>query len=351
MLPFAEGLNLRVGDVRDVLPTIADGAFDAVLADPPYGGRSHVQGKHAGGHRTWGRSEIAFSKDLWAEVRRVTKPGGVTATFAHPRTMHRAATALEDAGWQIIDTIMWVKSHSTAPGNRDLGGMLRDVDADKELIDAFTGTRSYVRQAYEPVILARNIEPRGSLVDVLVEGGSGALYVDRLRIEDGGEDRSRVPGATSAEATWAVTGRARRSTPHLGGRLPTNVLLECHSGCEPPAHAEACAGSVIDRQSRGKYAASHVDNQPSRLFSNIKYSARAHRDERAHGSHPTQKPMGVAHWLANLITPKDGVILDLFAGAGTLGLAAFASDAHSVVSIERDPAYADIVRARWAAEL
>ena len=107
-------------DIRDAVRGIRDATFDAVIADAPYG---LAITKNASVN--WDSSVIAFDQVLWGELRRVTKPGGVIAAFGHPRTAHRQTVALEDAGWQVIDTIAWVKSHGYQAGNRDLEKELR----------------------------------------------------------------------------------------------------------------------------------------------------------------------------------------------------------------------------------
>ena len=56
---------------------------------------------------TWDNGQVAFNPELWAKVYRVLKPGGHMVAFGGTRTFHRLACAIEDAGFEIRDTISW----------------------------------------------------------------------------------------------------------------------------------------------------------------------------------------------------------------------------------------------------
>ena len=86
------------GDCFEVLKTIPDGSIDLILTDPPYG--LSFMGKN------WDHG--VPSVQFWIEALRVAKPGAHLFAFGGTRTFHRLAVAIEDAGWEIRDTIMWV---------------------------------------------------------------------------------------------------------------------------------------------------------------------------------------------------------------------------------------------------
>lgn len=88
------------GDARDVLASMAESSVDAVVCDPPY--EIGIMGKG------WDASGIAYSVPLWREVLRVLKPGGHLLAFGGSRTYHRMACAIEDAGFEIRDSIDWI---------------------------------------------------------------------------------------------------------------------------------------------------------------------------------------------------------------------------------------------------
>jgi len=88
------------GDCRDVLKTLADCSVDSVVTDPPY--ELGFMGKK------WDSSGIAYDVSVWEECLRVLKPGGHVLAFGGPRTFHRMAVAIEDAGFEIRDSIAWM---------------------------------------------------------------------------------------------------------------------------------------------------------------------------------------------------------------------------------------------------
>ena len=88
------------GHNLDVLKTFADNSIDSIITDPPYelGFMS----------KAWDKSGIAYSVELWQECLRVLKPGGHLLAFGGSRTWHRLAVAIEDAGFEIRDSIAWL---------------------------------------------------------------------------------------------------------------------------------------------------------------------------------------------------------------------------------------------------
>jgi DNA modification methylase len=107
-------IELLHGDCRDVLRTLADNSIDSIVTDPPY--ELGFMGK------SWDASGVAYDVTVWQECLRVLKPGGHLLSFGGSRTYHRMACAIEDAGFQIRDQIMWVygsgfpKSHNISKG-------------------------------------------------------------------------------------------------------------------------------------------------------------------------------------------------------------------------------------------
>jgi transcriptional regulator with XRE-family HTH domain len=91
-----------------------DNSVDSIVTDPPY--ELGFMGK------SWDATGIAFNVQVWQEALRVLKPGGHLIAFSGSRTYHRMAVAIEDAGFEIRDQIMWVygsgfpKSHDISKG-------------------------------------------------------------------------------------------------------------------------------------------------------------------------------------------------------------------------------------------
>jgi DNA modification methylase len=93
-------VTLHHGDCIDVIATMADDSVDAIVTDPPY--ELGFMGKG------WDSTGIAYNVDLWKQALRVLKPGGHMLAFGGSRTWHRLAAAVEDAGFEIRDSIAWL---------------------------------------------------------------------------------------------------------------------------------------------------------------------------------------------------------------------------------------------------
>jgi DNA modification methylase len=108
------------GSNLDVLPTLPDNSVDAIVTDPPY--ELGFMGK------SWDSSGIAYSVELWAECLRVLKPGGHLLAFGGSRTWHRIAVAIEDAGFDVRDSIAWLYG-SGFPKSLDISKAIDKSDA------------------------------------------------------------------------------------------------------------------------------------------------------------------------------------------------------------------------------
>lgn len=92
--------KLYQGNMLDMLEAIELNSIDSIVTDPPY--ELNFMGKG------WDNSGIAFQKETWEKCYEVLKPGGYLLAFGGSRTFHRIACAIEDAGFEIRDTIMWL---------------------------------------------------------------------------------------------------------------------------------------------------------------------------------------------------------------------------------------------------
>lgn len=93
-------VDLRHGDCVDLMRAMPENSVDSIVTDPPY--ELGFMGK------AWDGAGIAYSLDMWGEALRVLKPGGHLLAFGGTRTYHRMACAIEDAGFEIRDSIHWV---------------------------------------------------------------------------------------------------------------------------------------------------------------------------------------------------------------------------------------------------
>jgi len=104
MKPYWEdddaGIQLYLGDCLAVLPTLPDASVDAIVTDPPY--ELGFMGK------AWDASGIAYNPEVWRQCWRVLKPGGHLLAFGGTRAYHRMTVAIEDAGFEIRDSLHWI---------------------------------------------------------------------------------------------------------------------------------------------------------------------------------------------------------------------------------------------------
>lgn len=113
------------GNNIDVVKSWPANCIDGVATDPPY--ELGFMGKD------WDSSGIAYSVPMWRQLLRITKPGGFLLCFGGTRTSHRLTCAIEDAGWQIRDCMMWLygsgfpKSHNISKAIDKAAGTKRKV--------------------------------------------------------------------------------------------------------------------------------------------------------------------------------------------------------------------------------
>ena len=103
-------MKLLLGDCLEVMPTLEADSVDAIITDPPYG--LSFMGMH------WDRGVPGV--DFWVEALRVAKPGCHMLAFGGTRTFHRLTCAIEDAGWEIRDCVMYVYG-SGFPKSKNIG--------------------------------------------------------------------------------------------------------------------------------------------------------------------------------------------------------------------------------------
>ena len=254
------------GDCVDVMRALPACSVDAVVTDPPYGigfmgkawdaprvtrrterGRATspmppgLGGPH-GGYRSASTEAGRYNRTLaasrsfqewcteWAsECMRVLKPGGHLLAFGGSRTWHRLTAGIEDAGFEIRDSIAWLYA-SGFPKNVNVG--------------AATGSRVWngwgtaLKPAFEPCVVAR--KPLcGTVAANVLAHGVGAIHVDACRVPMSERDAEainakhtgmdvaaykRPPGTSLNLSTRPMPLRQARA--HQGGRWPTNVVLD-----------------------------------------------------------------------------------------------------------------------------
>lgn len=317
-------MRIIEGDSTEVLPTLESGSVDAIITDPPYHLKS---GKNKSGGfmgKAWDGGNIAFRPEVWRETLRVAKPGACLTAFGGTRTHHRLMCAIEDAGWELVDCLMWLHG------------------------EGFPKHRSHLKPAWEPIILARKSGPKWLNIDgCRIEGKVLATTCCNLF------DRMDDDGWQESETAF---------TPQADGRWPANVA---HDGSDEVMDTFAAFGKSKSKRSmrgevkiwsdasRGRQgwtgSSSQRGHDDSGLVSRFFYCAKASKSDRGSSNgHLTVKPMSLMRWLCRLVTPPGGLTLDPFLGSGTTMIAAHA-EGRDCIGIERVPEYVAIARQRLQA--
>jgi len=309
---------------------------------------------------------ISVKPDVWRLCYQLLPPGGHLLAFAHPRTYHRIACAIADAGFEIRDQILWVhgqgfpKSLNVGraidrithgggkrgnfgiygfwnnirnPNIRDpiknaatrerwkqgykgngAEGLIKLMRSRSPIVPVLSpharqweGWHSNLKPVVEPIVVARKPLERSVAGNVL-KYGTGALNIDACRIPC--DDKAIFPEGIDSPRGFIEISGPRWGDNHPDSRYPANFI---HDGSE----------EVIELLS-----------DKASFF----YCARVSASERNGSAHPTMKPLSLMRYLVRLVTPPGGLVLDPFAGTGTTGEAAHL-EGFDYLLIERDPEF------------
>ena len=202
-------MRLHNGDCLNVLKMmIEDEVFvDSIVTDPPY--ELGFMG------RSWDSTGIAFQKETWELCFKVLKPGGHLLAFSGSRTYHRMAVAIEDAGFEIRDQVMWLygsgfpksmnigktldkklgneresfgtklkKAGDMRGGNYVKGGDYKSIEIEITRGNSeWEGWGTALKPAHEPLVLARKPLSENSVVDNVLKHRTGGINIDECRVE------------------------------------------------------------------------------------------------------------------------------------------------------------------------
>lgn len=366
--------ELYHGNCIDEMRGFPDESVDSVCTDGPYE-LSFMNHK-------WDGTGIVNDPNLWREVFRVMKPGAHLLSFGAPRTYHRMACGVEDADFEIRDSIHWFYG-TGFPKSLTVG----------------EGQGTALKPAHEPIVLARK-PLKGTVAQNIAVYGTGALNIDASRIGVGLE----VPGGGNGKAnhggqfggSGGTNGERPKVKAHTDGRWPANVLFDEDAAFELDAQTAdlKVGGSLKGGEGRERSVVSPLSLGPRGVWvpygdsggaSRFFYVAKPGRRERDFGCeelpamtagevvnriegsagmnspragagrtsgarnfHPTVKPVELMRYLIKLITPNGGLVLDPFVGSGTTGMAALL-EGFDFVGIDQDEKYLTIAHARITA--
>lgn len=341
--------KIKLGDCRDHMRDFAQGLlFDAIVTDPPYHLSPTKRSKTTGFmQQTWDGGDIAFDVETWRAAHAVLKPGGYLAAFGGSRTFHRLAVAIEDAGFEIRDTIMWVYG-SGFPKSLNLQGR-------------HAGRGTALKPAYEPILIARKPLSKANVSDNVIQFGTGALNIEACRVPTSDDIEVGRTGR-SLGSSHALMGpglpatEGRRITQNTG-RWPANLI---HDGSPAvlagfPETGKSRGGGgnkTVGKTVYGRFDGAYYDGDvgfgdegsAARFF----YCAKASKADRGSGNnHPTVKPNDLMRYLVRLVTPPGGTVFDPFTGSGSTAVAAI-QEGLSFVGCEQQAEYIEIARHRIA---
>ena len=247
------------GNNLDILPTLADNSVDSIVTDPPY--------EISFMSKSWDGSGIAYSVELWQQCLRVLKPGGHLLSFGGTRTYHRVAVAIEDAGFELRDSLAWLygsgfpksldvskaidkaagaerevigtkiaspKGISQAETRSDsaagaYGGEAKEIDITAPSTpeaQQWQGWGTALKPAFEPIVVARK-PIDGTVANNVLKWGTGGLNIDGSRISANGDNlEGGKKGGTDNEVYSKGLGDSSGRSSALDGRWPANIILD-----------------------------------------------------------------------------------------------------------------------------
>lgn len=340
MLPLFDSVPYKIinDDCLNAMKQMADNSIDFIVTDPPYG--LNFMGKH------WDRK--VPNHEIWAEALRICKPGSMLAAFGGSRTHHHLMIALEQAGWEIRDVIMWLYGSGFPKSHNKFG---------------LDGYGTALKPSHEPIILA--MKPLdGTFAQNAEKWGLAGINIDASRI------------ATNEKITRECLGLA--SSLHEGYKRPYHELAEKKiygsSIGRWPANLilDEEAAEMLDEQtgnSVSKSGGNRGDKSGWKGLKNVErgghndsggasrffYCAKASPSERNRGCeegniHPTIKPLSLMRYIIKLLAPPGNpILLDPFAGSGSTLIAAQELGIESI-GIEINPEYCIIAKKRLSHE-
>lgn len=330
---------------------------------------------------------------FWSEVLRVAKPGAHLLAFGGTRTFHRLAVAIEDAGWEIRDTISWVygsgfpksqniskqidkiadaerkivgvKKHPTSKngnrtGNKNPYQAIGNMDGSYNITTPATneaekwdGWGTALKPSFEPIIVARKPVEKSITKNVL-KWGTGAINIDECRIVVDTEDKNHRVNPSPHNTKNSMFGvGGHNGNLKSQGRWPANLI---HDGSDevmelfPMTTSGGGVKANTGKETSGMFGFIY-NNQNSfeknsgsaaRFF----YCAKASKADRGeNNNHPTVKPTDLMRYLVRLITPPNGIVFDPFMGSGSTGKAAMYED-KNFIGIEMEQEYINMAKER-----
>ena len=345
---------------------------DAVVTDPPYHLQSIVDrfGKtslsdntktserarargdgyarmSAGGFmgQEWDGGDIAFRAETWRLAWELLKPGGHLLAFSASRNYHRMAVAIEDAGFEIRDQMMWLygsgfpKSHNigknvdkTLGNDREVIGTIERGSVEKAIGKGagytadpanqnnkamfgygtetvtkgnteWEGWGTALKPAHEPIAVGRKPISESTVAKNVLKHGTGAINIDASRVESDEDVEGRFPANIMHDGSDVVQDifPKNKNTRHMSYKRSGGDFID----------------GIPNQEEKSWFVTE--EGSAARYF----YCPKVSKKERGENNkHPTVKPQELMKYLVRLVTPKGGTVLDPFMGSGSTGMAA-----------------------------
>lgn len=312
-------------DCRVILNSYSKNSIHAIVTDPPYG-ISFMNNK-------WDY-EIPLVKDF-KKMLRVLKPGSPLLCFASPRTYHRMAVNIEDAGFEIKDCLMWLYGGGF-PKSQSVKDLLikylknnqANVDDINKAINIFEKYRTFsLKPAYEPIIMA--MKPlEDNYANNALKYCCAGLNIEECRLKYKGKKWEKPRGGI-----WKTDKESKAIlVDNDVGRFPSNLIYE---GSQ----------DVIDTLIASVEKSMNIKEKD--FITRIFYCAKVKGANKIGNTHPTIKPISLMQYLCRLVKPplKDDFILDPYMGSGSTGVACI-NEEIKFIGVEFQKEYFDIAKNR-----
>jgi len=294
--------------------------------------------------KEWDGGDIAFQPETWELALKLLKPGGHILAFSASRNYHRMAVAIEDAGFEIRDQMMWLYG-SGFPKSLNIGD----------------GWGTALKPAHEPIVMARKLI-EGTNKQNKEKYGTGGLNIDGCRIEGDSNTERKITNrkTRSEDGVWTDGNSGMKAEGSQfadadpRGRFPANVM---HNGLEEewakffycPKTSKAEKNKGLDSfepkpMAWGNQAKAEL-KRGNKDFVGGGDGTKHNKVSMRVNTHPTVKPQELMKYLCRMVTPKGGTVLDPFMGSGSTGCAA-KDEGFEFIGIEKEKEYFDIAEAR-----
>ncbi len=321
------------GDCLEEIQKLVDKGVqvDSIVTDPPYHLTSIVErfGKEGSAPakdkdgafqrqsvgfmgKEWDGGDIAFRKETWELFMKVLKPGGHLLAFSGSRTYHRMAVAIEDAGFDIRDQIMWLygsgfpkslnlgksvdkklgneriktgqtKTHSNkgmpqAEERTAIGAGAFGQEVEEEITvgtSEWEGWGTALKPAHEPIVLARKPLSENSIVANVLKHRTGGIHIDACRVE--GEKQTRDSNPVMNGGKYGQNQNAERKIVKRKSRNDDGVWTNKNSGMKAEGTLYA------DADPKGRFPANVMHNGLEEDWARYYYCPKTSKAEKNRG--------------------------------------------------------------------